>query len=66
MKIRVNLFIATRREAYSFIEKMQKTKAAPLLVMTDGIHYHTIEVPDKETLNIICAELHKAGILVKE
>ena len=65
-EIRVNLFIATRREAYSFIEKMQKTKAAPLLVMTGGIHYHTIEVPDKETLNIICAELHKAGILVKE
>lgn len=65
-EIRVNLFIATRREAYSFVKKMQQTKAAPLLVMTGGIHYHTIEVPDEETLQDICAELDKAGILVKE
>lgn len=65
-EIRVNLFIATRREAYSFVKKMQQTKASPLLVMTNGLHYHTIEVPDKETLSIICTELDKAGILVRE
>lgn len=65
-EIRVNLFIATRREAYSFVKKMQQTNAEPLLVMTNGIHYHTIEVPDKDTLSIICKELEQAGILVKE
>ena len=36
-EIRVNLFIATRREAYAFIKKMQQTKAEPLLVMTNGV-----------------------------
>lgn len=65
-EIRVNLFIATRREAYAFIKKMQQTKAEPLLVMTNGVHYHTIEVPDKDTLSVICQELANAGILVNE
>lgn len=65
-EIRVNLFIATRRETYAFVKKMQQTKAEPLLVMTNGIHYHTIEVPDKDTLSVICQELANAGILVNE
>ena len=56
----------TRREAYAFIKKMQQTKAEPLLVMTNGVHYHTIEVPDKDTLSVICQELANAGILVNE
>ena len=38
----------------------------PLLVMTNGVHYHTIEVPDKDTLSVICQELANAGILVNE
>lgn len=45
---------------------MQQTKAEPLLVMTNGVHYHTIEVPDKDTLSVICQELANAGILVNE
>lgn len=34
--------------------------------MTNGVHYHTIEVPNKETLSVIRQELENAGILVNE
>lgn len=65
-EIRVNLFISTRREIKQFLQKLKQTNAAPLMVMGGGTHYHTIEVPDDETLSVICDELKKAHILVEK
>lgn len=64
-EIRVNLFISNRRDINQFIKKLHKTQAQPLMIMGNGAHYHTIEVPDKETLEIIRDELRKIHILVE-
>lgn len=64
-EIRVNLFISTRREINQFLQKLHQTKAPPLMIMGGGAHYHTIEVPDEETLAIIRDELRKAHILIE-
>lgn len=65
-EIRVNLFISNRREVKEFIQKLKQTKAQPLMIMGSGIHFHTIEVPDDETLQVICHELKKANILIED
>ncbi len=65
-EIRVNLFLSNRREIKEFMQKLHETKAPPLMSISDGIHYHTIEVPDDKTLQIIRSELKQAHILVEE
>ena len=62
-EIRVNLFLSNRREIKEFMHKLRQTKAPPLMSISHGLHYHTIEVPNQETLDIICHELKKAHIL---
>lgn len=32
--------------------------------ITNGLHYHTIEIPNMETLELIKTELNKAHILI--
>lgn len=32
--------------------------------ITKGLHYHTIEIPNTETLELIKTELNKAHILI--
>ncbi len=64
-EIRVNLFISNRRDIKEFLQKLSETKAPPLMSIAENLHYHTIEVPNEQTLNIICEELKKAHILVE-
>ena len=45
---------------------MKKCQASPLLVMTGGVHMHTVRVPDEEALQAIRTELKHLGILVEE
>lgn len=63
-EIRVNLFINSRRDIQLFLQKKNQTKATALMSITNGIHYHTIEIPDLETLELIKTELNKAHILI--
>lgn len=65
-EIRVNLFINSRRDIQLFLQKKSETKATALMSITNGIHYHTIEIPDLETLNLIKTELTKFRILIAE
>ena len=46
--------------------QMQKCQANPLLVVTGGIHMHTIRVPDEDALKAIEHDLRDLGILVDE
>ncbi len=64
--IRGDLFIESRRDIKRFLTKMKKCQANPLLVVTGGIHMHTIQVPDEEALAAIRAELQSLGILVED
>lgn len=61
-----DLFIESRRDIKRFLTKMKKCQANPLLVVTGGIHMHTICVPDEEALQAIRTDLKHLGILVEE
>lgn len=63
-EIRVNLFINSRRDIQLFLTKKEKTNASALMSITQGLHYHTIEIPNMETLELIKNELNKAHILI--
>lgn len=64
--IRGDLFVESRRDVRRFLTKMQKCQANPLLVVTGGIHMHTIRVPDEDALAAIRSDLKRLGILVHE
>jgi len=60
-----SLMISNRRDVEQFKDKLSSTRANPLLTLTGGIHLHTIEAPDQETLDEIITALDRAGYLVK-
>lgn len=64
-EIRGDLLISTRRDVTEFLQRMELCRAHPLLIVTGGVHLHTIEVPDQETLALIRGELQAEGLLVE-
>ena len=64
--IRGDLLLENRRDVRAFLSKMKKCQANPLLVVTGGVHIHTVRVPDEDTLQAICADLRRLGILVED
>ena len=64
--IRGDLLLENRRDVRAFLLKMKKCQANPLLVVTGGVHIHTVRVPDEDTLQAICADLRGLGILVED
>lgn len=62
--IKSDLLLESRRDIRNFLTKMKKCQANPLLVVTGGIHIHTVQVPDGEALQAIKDELVSLGILV--
>lgn len=65
-EIKSQLQIASRHDLRQFIDNLNQTKAEPLSSLTDGIHIHTIEVDDEETLNLIKEKLLEKKYLIKE
>ncbi len=65
-EIHGDLMISTRYDVESFIDKMQTCKATPLLVVTGGVHLHTLEIPNEKILARIQDKLREYGILVEE
>ena len=63
--LKSDLLLKSRRDIKNFLTKMKKCQANPLLVVTGGVHIHTVRVPDEEALHIIKAELKNKGILVE-
>lgn len=64
--IRGDLLLESRRDIRRFLTKMKKCQANPLLVVTGGIHMHTVRIPDEETLAAIRDDLRNLGILVED
>ena len=64
--LKSDLLLTSRRDIKNFISKMKKCQATPLLVVTGGVHLHTVRVPDDEALSAIRDELRSTGILVEE
>lgn len=53
-------------EVTAFLNKVEQAHATLLSSLTDGIHLHTIQYPNEETLVKIKQALSQAGILLEE
>jgi len=58
-----NLRLMSQRDVDVFLEKMQDSNAEPLSVLTGGMHLHTLEAPDQETLQGLLQILRLRGFL---
>jgi len=56
-EIRASIMISNRIEIKNFIEKLIEAKAKPISKLTDGIHLHTIWIPNEEVFNEIQKKL---------
>lgn len=59
-----NLDVASRLEVDRFIEKCEKSSAAPLSILTEGIHLHTLTCPDEDAYRSACDSLKELGFLL--
>lgn len=59
-----NLQISNRMEAEDFVNRVRDSKAAPLSMLTDGIHLHTISCKNPESFDRIREKLRELGILL--
>lgn len=64
-EIKGNLHIYSRYDVSKFMSKLEKNDASPLSRLTNGVHLHTITVPDQETLERIKKALDEKHILLK-
>lgn len=60
-----NLMLSSRRDLSEFLRKLDASHAEQLASITGGVHMHTIEVADEETLARIKKELKIKGLLLK-
>lgn len=65
-EIKSPIEISSRLDLEEFMESIRTTKAEPLSTLTEGIHIHTIEVEDKESLERIKEALNRKNYLIKE
>lgn len=65
-KVTGDLDINSRRKIKAFIESLGESKSEPLMNITSGYHYHTVEAPDQETLDLIEKALDEKGYLLPE
>lgn len=64
-ELTAKLMLTSRRDLAEFLHKLDVSKAEQLASLTDGVHLHTVEIADLETLSKIEEELKRQGILLK-
>ncbi len=64
-KISGPLNLSNRADVAEFIGKVKVSKSKPLKVLTDEVHYHTVEAKSNEILDRIEKKLDELGMLVK-
>ncbi|EJP6473827.1 transcription repressor NadR [Clostridium botulinum] len=65
-EIKAMLMIKSMYDIDNFIQSIKNNKAEPLLILTGGIHLHTISSDDEGIMNKIIEELKKKNYLVDE
>ena len=60
------LQLSNRYQVGQFIARCQKEDAAPLSLLTEGIHLHTISCPDQAAYERAQASLRTMGLLLEE
>lgn len=64
-EIKGQLMIDSRNDVKEFIKKIKKEKAEPLATLTEGLHIHTIEVPNENIFNKIKKQLKIKNYLIE-
>lgn len=62
-QISVDLLIQSRQDALNFVEQLKGCQSKSLNILTDGVHYHTVEADSEEILDMVENALKNAGIL---
>ena len=62
-KIVAELNLSSRYDVDRFIKQIDETDAKPLLLLTEGLHIHTITVKDEDSFQRIIARLKELRIL---
>ena len=61
--VRGQLEIRSRKDVRAFMELLRESRSAPLMLITDEYHYHTVTADDMVTLDQIQARLGELGLL---
>ena len=61
-----SLMLGSLPAVESWLQRVRASRSMMLTTITDGIHMHTVEAPDEETLNLIEAALRRAGLLYEK
>ena len=64
-KIVAELNLSSRYDVDRFIKRINETDSKPLLLLTEGLHIHTIAVRDEESFQNIVGQLRALHILVE-
>lgn len=65
-EIVVNMHISSRRQVQDFMRRTRENEFVPLMALTQGAHYHTVEADSEEILDLIQGELEAKGYLYNE
>lgn len=57
------LVIKNREDIRHFMERLKDEKAAPLSSLTEGVHFHTVEVEDEASYQSMYDQLKKRGFV---
>lgn len=61
--VRGQLKIGSRKDADDFMKRLEDSCSAPLMLITDDYHYHTVTAEDEASLDLIEARLKELGFL---
>ncbi|MGO1369216.1 transcription repressor NadR [Senegalia sp. (in: firmicutes)] len=64
-EIKGQLMISSRKDIDVFINKMKENNAYPLSTLTEGVHIHTIEVPNENIFKEIKDKLKEKNFLLE-
>lgn len=65
-QIRVDLLIASPSDAMEFADRLRTSTGAPLKMLTQDDHYHTVTASSERLLDLIQTELVNKGYLVTD
>lgn len=64
-RIEAELNIENRVHAAEFVRSIESGSSKPLMLVTEGYHYHTVSAPDEKTLDEIGVALKERGFLLE-
>ncbi|MDO4490145.1 MAG: transcription repressor NadR [Lachnospiraceae bacterium] len=63
-EIQGRLGLCSRRDVNTFLQKVKEQKGIPLLEISGGLHYHTVQADQEEILDEVENQLRQAGYLI--